>query len=114
MLAQKPDAADIQNMLPDSGGTVSSFPDQATVSTGRSSIPIEIKDENLVLPVDINGMEGHYIFDNGFSISGMSELEAKRLHLTVHEVKTKIDTMSGAELNIRVAVAETFKLAMHT
>ena len=108
MLAQKPDAADIQNMLP-TLEVLSSFPDQATVSTGRSSIPVEIN-ENLVLPVHINGIEAHYIFDNGFSISGMSELEAKRLHLTIHEVKTKIDTMSGAEVNIQVAVAENLQI----
>lgn len=108
-LIQKPDAADIQNMLP-TLEVLSSFPDQTTVSTERSSIPIDIEDENLVLPVHINGTEAHYIFDNGFSISGMSELEAKRLHLTIHEVKTKIDTMSGAKVSIRVAVAKNLQI----
>jgi hypothetical protein len=109
MIALKPDAADIQNMLP-TLKALSSFPDQTSVSTERSFIPIDIEDENLVLPVHINGIEAHYIFDNGFSISGMSELEAKRLHLTVHEVKTKIDTMSGAEVGIRIAVAENLQI----
>jgi Aspartyl protease len=109
MLSQKPDAADIRNMLP-TLQVLSSFPDQTTVSTERSSIPIDIEDENLALPVHINGTEAHYILDNGFSISGMSELEAKRLHLTIHEVKTKIDTMSGAEVSIRVAVAENLQI----
>jgi len=109
MLAKKPDAADIQNMLP-TLEVLSSFQDQTTVSTERSSISIDIEDENLVLPIHINGIEANYIFDNGFSISGMSELEAKRLHLTVHEVKTKIDTMSGAEVSIRIAVAENLQI----
>jgi hypothetical protein len=109
MLAQRPGAVDIQNMLP-TLEVLNSFPDQAIDSTERSSIPIDIEDENLVLPVRINGIEAHYIFDNGFSISGMSELEAKRLHLTVHEVKTKIDTMSGAEVSIRIAVAENLQI----
>jgi len=109
MLAQKPDAADIKNMLP-TLEVLSTFPDQNLLSRGPSSVPIDIEDENLVLPVDINGVEAHYIFDNGFSISGMSELEAKRLNLTVHDVKTKIDTMSGAEVNIRIAVADHLQI----
>ena len=109
MLAQKPDTAEIKNMLP-TLEVLSSFPDQSIVSRAPSSVPIDIEDENLVLPVRINGVEGHYIFDNGFSISGMSELEAKRLNLTVHDVKTKINTMSGAEVNIRIAVAVNLQI----
>lgn len=109
MLAKKPDASDIQNMLP-TLEVLSSFPDQVAVSAERSSIPIDVEDGNLILPVTINGVEAHYIFDNGFSISGMSELEAKRLHLSVHDVKTKVDTMSGAQINVRVAVVHDLQI----
>ena len=109
MLAQKPDTADIGNMLP-TLEVLSTFPDQSIFSRKPSSVPIDIEDENLVLPVRINGVEAHYIFDNGFSISGMSELEAKRLNLTVHDVKTKIDTMSGAQVTVHIAVAENLEI----
>jgi hypothetical protein len=56
------------------------------------------------LPVSIDGATVNYILDNGFSLSGMSESEAKRLKLSVHTVSTEIDTMSGAPVNIRLAV----------
>src|ERR1700733_564374 len=94
MLAQKPDAADIKNMLP-TLEVLSSFQDQSVILEKSFPLTIDIEDENLVLPVKTNGFEAHYIFDNGFSLSGMSESEAKRLKLTIHDVKTNIDTMSG-------------------
>ncbi len=56
------------------------------------------------LPVSIDGATVNYILDNGFSLSGMTESEAKRLKLSVHMVSTEIDTMSGARVNIRIAI----------
>jgi Aspartyl protease len=109
MLAQKPDAADIKNMLP-TLEVLSSFQDQSVILEKSFPLTIDIEDENLVLPVKTNGFEAHYIFDNGFSLSGMSESEAKRLKLTIHDVKTNIDTMSGAQVNIRIAVVKDLEV----
>ncbi len=72
---------------------------------------IDVEDENLVLPVDVNGISGHYIFDNGFSVSGISESEAKRLRLDVHDVATSLDSMSGTQVRIRIAVADELVVA---
>ena len=109
MLEQRPDAADVKNMLP-TLEVLSAFPDQSVAAAEGSSVPIDVEDENVVLPLRINGIEAHYILDDGFSLSGMSELEAKRLHLTVRDVKTTIDTMSGAEVGVRIAIAEKLQI----
>jgi hypothetical protein len=75
------------------------------------TVNIDVEDENLVLPVDVNGISAHYIFDNGFSLSGMSKSEAQRLRLDVHDVDTNIDSMSGTQVKIRIAVAESLVVA---
>lgn len=110
ILSKKPDAADIRNILP-TLKVLSSFQDQAVASVDPATIPVEIQDQNLVLPVTVNGIQSNYIFDNGFSLSGVSESEAIRLGLKIRNVKTSIDTMSGAQVNIRIAVANDLEVA---
>ncbi len=103
LLALKPDAADIRNLLP-TLQALSAYPDQKTVSRKPCRVAMEVEDGNLALPVRVNGVASHYLFDNGFSLSGMSETEARRLKLTVRDVTTKLDTMGGQGVQIRVAV----------
>ena len=102
LLAGKPDSKDIANILP-SLQLLDSFGRQ-TVSRHGCLFRCNIRDQNVVLPVSINGRSGHYILDNGFSFSGMSESEARRLELTVHTISTQIDTMSGTQVKVRLAV----------
>lgn len=59
----------------------------------------------------MNGISGHYTFDNGFSLSEISESEAQRLKLDVHDVATNIDSMSGAQVKIRVPVSDNLVIA---
>jgi hypothetical protein len=103
ILALKPDAPDIANFLP-TLQVLAPFARQTIVSRQPSSLKIELLDQNLVLPVTIGEAAGNYILDNGFSLSGMSESEAKRLNLTVNTVATRIDTMSGAPVTVRIAI----------
>jgi predicted aspartyl protease len=110
ILSKRPDAADIRNILP-TLKVLSSFQDQTVVSSDPATIPVEIQDQNLVLPVTVNGVQSHYIFDNGFSLSALSESEAVRLGLKIHAVKTSIDTMTGAQVNVRIAVANDLGVA---
>jgi Aspartyl protease len=114
ILSKKPDAEDIRNILP-TLKVLSSFQEQAVVpgdpAKANATIPIEFQDQNLVLPVTINGVQAHYIFDNGFSLSALSESEALRLGLKIRDVKTSIDTMTGAQVNVRIAVANDLELA---
>jgi predicted aspartyl protease len=110
ILKKKPDAADISNILP-TLKVLSSSQDQSVVSEEPAPLAMEIVDQNLVLPVTVNGIQAHYIFDNGFSLSAVSESEAARLGLKIHDVKTNIDTMSGAQVGIRIAVAKDLEVA---
>ena len=109
MIAQHPNAADIKNILP-TLQVLSKFKNQSIVWEKITQLNIDIEDGNLILPVTINGIKGNYIFDNGFSMSGMSESEAARLKLTVHDAKMNIDTMNGQEVGVRIAVVNDLQL----
>jgi predicted aspartyl protease len=103
ILAIRPDAKDVANFLP-TLNVLAPFVRQTVVSREASMVRFELLDQNLVLPVAIDGTTVNFILDNGFSLSGMSESEAQRLKLSVQTVSTAIDTMSGAPVNIRIAV----------
>jgi predicted aspartyl protease len=114
ILSKKPDAEDIRNILP-TLKVLSSFQEQTVVpgdpAKANATIPIEFQDQNLVLPVTVNGVQAHYIFDNGFSLSALSESESIRLGLKIRDVKTSIDTMTGAQVSVRIAVAKDLEVA---
>ncbi|MGA9669245.1 MAG: retropepsin-like aspartic protease [Terracidiphilus sp.] len=110
ILKKKPDAEDIRNILP-TLKVLSSSLDETVVSEEPAPVTMEVTGQNLVLPVTVNGIQAHYIFDNGFSLSAVSESEAMRLGLKIHDVKTHIDTMSGAQVGIRIAVAKDIEVA---
>jgi hypothetical protein len=110
MLKERPDAADIKNLMP-TLGVLKTYPDQAVTRPHPHEVRIDFEDGNIVLPLQINGIKANYIFDNGFSTSGMSEGEARRLGLQVREVATTIDTMNGTEVMIRIAVARNLEVA---
>ena len=103
ILALKPDARDVLNFLP-TLEVLAPFVRQTSAIQRTSTLKVQIVDQNLILPVSIKGQRAHYIFDNGFSLSGMSESEAKRLGLSVRSVSTQIDSMSGAMVGTRIAV----------
>jgi predicted aspartyl protease len=109
ILMLKRDAVDVANFMP-TLQTLAPFGQQFTVSRHPSTMKLELLDQNLVLPVSIGKESANYILDNGFSLSGMSESEARRLGLTVKSVATRIDTMSGAPVNVRIAVAPNLML----
>lgn len=110
MLTQKPDATDIRNIAPILQ-VLSTVQDQRVISEARAPASIDIEDKNIFLPVKVNGVEAHYILDNGFSLSGMSTSEAKRLNLHIHDVATNIDTMNGTKVNVRIAVVDDLDIA---
>ena len=109
ILALNHEASDVINFLP-TLQVLAPFGRQATVSRRPSTVRMELLDQNLVLPVTIGKETSHYILDNGFSLSGMSESEAQRLRLPVKTVATRIDTMSGAPVDVRIAVVPILML----
>ena len=79
-----------------------------------ASVKIEIVDNNVFLPVTINNSPASYVFDNGSSVSMMSESEAKRLGLTVTSTAASMDTMTGAKIPLRVAIVNDLAIGgMH-
>ncbi len=109
ILAADPGAKDIANFFP-ALQMLSQYGRQTVVSDTDSVMPVEFIDQNLVVPVTIGSSSGHYILDDGFSLSGMSESEARRLNLSMQDVSTQIDTMSGAQVKIRITVVPEMTL----
>lgn len=109
MLAERPGAEDAKNVKP-LFSALSQFPDQRVVHKEISTVAIHIKDGNLFVPVRINGTGASYIFDTGFSTSAVSESEAVRLGLAIHDISTKTDSMTGAPVSVRVAVADNLNI----
>jgi predicted aspartyl protease len=109
MLAERPGAEDANNVKP-LFSALSQFPDQRVVQKQISTVAMQVKDGNLFVPLKINGTGASYIVDTGFSTSAVSESEADRLGLTIHDISTKTDSMTGAPVSIRVAVADNLNI----
>ncbi len=109
MLAERPGAEDAKNIKP-LFSALSQFPDQRVVHKEISTVAIHIKDGNVFLPLKINGTRASYIVDTGFSTSAVSESEAVRLGLAIHNISTKTDSITGAPVGIRVAVADNLNI----
>lgn len=109
MLAERPGAEDAKNVKP-LFSALSQFPDQRVVQKQISTVAMHIKDGNLFVPLKVNGTGASYIVDTGFSTSAVSESEAVRLGLAIHDISTKTDSMTGAPVSVRVAVADNLNI----
>ncbi len=79
-----------------------------------ASVTIDVVDGNLFLPVTVNNSAASYAFDNGSSMSMMSESEAKRLGLAVQSTGSTMYTMTGANIPLRIAVVNDLAIGgMH-
>ena len=61
------------------------------------------------VPVQINDVTGAWIFDTGANLSTVTESEAKRMGLTIHEVKAWVDGSTGQRNSLHIAVANTIR-----
>ena len=66
------------------------FPDLTIAKDKPSVVHGETQNNNLFLPVTVNGVSGFYIADSGANISIMCESEARRLGLSVDRTDTKL------------------------
>jgi predicted aspartyl protease len=78
------------------------LPDQEVGLLHRASLH---HDRKVFVPVTINGGAAKYFFDTGAWVSCMTESEATRLGLTVHDAVGRLGTSAGASLGLRTAVA---------
>ena len=85
--------------------------EQSVTRRRASKLPYEVKIGNPFISLSVNGNAVKYMLDTGANISVMSESEAKRVGLTLHQVPagaSKIQGSSGAQSqsSYRIAVAE--------
>lgn len=85
-----------------------------SIPKSPASVTIDVVDGNLFLPLTINNSAASYAFDNGASISMISESEAKRLGLAVQSTTATMYTMTGANIPMRVAAVNDLAIGgMH-
>jgi predicted aspartyl protease len=58
------------------------------------------------LPFSINGVHGTYWFDTGAELSVLTESEAKRFGLRLHQASVQVGDVNGTQVNMRIAVAD--------
>lgn len=68
--------------------------------------------DDFFIPVAVNGTPAKYGFDSGMDISCMSEAEARRLKLPIHEVRSSTfqDGASGNDVAVRFVVADRLRV----
>jgi predicted aspartyl protease len=104
LLAARPGAADAQNVHP-LLAALSHYPDQSVTQRRSSVTRCHMYDGNLFVTISLGGRVASYMLDSGANVSTMSESEAKRFGLTVHDVGTKGEDATGGDVVFRLAVA---------
>ncbi|HZL52052.1 MAG TPA: aspartyl protease family protein [Terracidiphilus sp.] len=103
--AEKPDSADVNNMLP-LFRVLAGSPDMQVVQR-KSTRLMRVGEDRRSLPVEINGKQVTYGFDTGAALSVMGEADARLLGLTVKKTATKLSESSGSGVpGVSFAVAE--------
>jgi len=105
MMAEKPDAEDAKSVH-SLFAALAQFPEQKTVKSGPSEVRSETIDNNLFVPITVNGTSAIYIADTGANISVLCESEARRLGLKVMETTTRMSDISGTPSSMTMRVAE--------
>lgn len=86
------------------------YSDQSVVTRQPSTIRYRMKGGNLFVPVSVSGRAASYIVDTGANFSVMSESEAKRLGLSIHEGGATVTDITGGTLGARTAVVDELQV----
>ena len=86
------------------------YPDQSVVRRQRSTVQYSIKAGNLFVPVSIRGRRGSWIVDTGADFSLMSESEARRLGLPIHEGTASVTDITGGTAGARTTVVDELQV----
>jgi predicted aspartyl protease len=95
-------------------GALAQYPDQSVARRQRSKVPYRIKARNLFVPVSIEGRPASYIVDTGADFSLMSESEARRLGLAIHEGGASLTDITGGTMGARTTVADQLQIGATT
>jgi predicted aspartyl protease len=79
------------------------LPDQAVGKARPSTLAHE--SGSIFIHLSVNGAPATYFFDTGAWVSCMSESEARRLGLRIHETSGTLGTATGVRVGFRTAVA---------
>jgi Aspartyl protease len=81
----------------------STFPGQKILSGAAAHVPWTYPTKSLTIPVTINGKRANYFLDTGANVSTLSDADAQRLGLEVHEATVRVNGASGAAATFKVA-----------
>ena len=85
----------------------SEYPDQSVVARGRSRLLFSEVENQLIVPLTINGIPANYSIDTGSDTGILNVAEAKRLGLKIHRGLVDIDDeLDPAMKGVGVAVAD--------
>ncbi len=82
------------------------YPEQAVATSGPSVVHGENEDNNLFVPVTVNGVSGTYIVDSGANISVICESEARRLGLRIEHTTGKLFGAGALESTYDAEIAD--------
>lgn len=87
------------------------YPEQAVAERRFSSVRYRVKDGNLFIPVSVNSRSSTYIVDTGAAFSTLSESEATRLGLAIHDASGhEAGDSAGLKFGVRIAIADRLKV----
>ena len=103
--AEKPDSADVNNMLP-LFRVLAESPDMQVVQR-KSTQLMRVGEDRSSLPVEINGKRVTYGFDTGAALSVMGEADARLLGMTLKKTATTLSESSGSGIpGVSLVVAQ--------
>jgi tetratricopeptide (TPR) repeat protein len=100
ILRMYPGRSDVENVRP-IFASFSRYPYQSIGKKQRAVVHAEVSAKGVVIPISINGKTVHWGLDKDFSISIMSESEARMLGLAIDNVSAQASDSSGGAAKVR-------------
>lgn len=103
ILKMDPKRRDVESLRP-IFASFSRYPDQSIGKQRRTIVHAEISKHGIVIPLSINGKVVHWLLDTDFSMSIMSESEARMLGLTIDNGSAHATDLNGGSTTIHSTV----------
>ena len=108
MQAVKPDYAGLSGAV----GLLLALSQQPQPAVGKRGVSEVRLSQDMFIPLSVNGKQANYGFDTGMDLSVMTEYEARRLGVAIHNVPGSAfqDGASGVKVGIRFAIVRRLVL----
>jgi hypothetical protein len=80
------------------------------VRRGAETLQCEVNDTSVRLPLIVNGRPVQWLFDTGASVTIISDAEAARLGLFVHESEGRLSDQAGGHAAFKTAIAPSVRI----